>query len=45
MEDIDAGGDLNCVAQDGSEEKNFSMLYRDRSWDTLLKNVTIFSFV
>ena len=44
MEDSEAEGDLNSVglAQEVSEEKNFSVWPRDFSWDNLTKNVAAF---
>ena len=44
MEDNGAENDLNCggMVQEISEEKNFSMLPRDRSCDILVKNVIAF---
>ena len=41
MSDSGAGVDLNCshLAQEVSEEKNFSMLPRDHSCDVLVKTV------
>ena len=44
MEDIGAGGDLNCggLTQKDSEEKNVSMLPRDHSCDILVKKVAAF---
>ena len=46
MEDSDAQGAVNCrsLAQEVSEEKNFSMLPRDHSCDILMKKVTAFCF-
>ena len=44
MKDSGAEGDLNCggLAQEVSEEKNFSMLLRNHSCDMLMKNVATF---
>jgi len=44
MEDSGADRDLNygCLAQEVSEEKNFSMLPRNHSCDILVKNVFAF---
>jgi hypothetical protein len=44
MEDSGAEGDLNCggLAQEVSEEKNFSLLPRNSSCDISVKNVTAF---
>ena len=47
MEDIDAEEDLNSVglAQQVSEEKNFSVFPRDHSCDILSKNSAVFPLV
>ena len=47
MENSCTESDLNCagLAQEVSEEKNFSMLPRDCACDTLVKNVTAFGLV
>ena len=47
MEDSGTECDLNSAGlnQEVSEEKNFSMMHRDHSWGSFVKNVIAFTFV